>query len=119
MADRPPILTIREILAHPRYREFAQSCCEHGKQLAPDTFPWNLMGQSDTEIIVAGLCEDGRRMDLAQVNDAIAVVRAQERLVETWWTWWPGWEAVDRRRAAALATIAAARGNPEGLLFEM
>ncbi len=94
--------TIKEILADPRYREFARSATDHGKQVLPDDFPWKYMGLSDAEFMARPIQLQSGEIPSDELKwDWLGVVRAQEKLVVNWWHWWPGWEALDRDRCAA------------------
>jgi hypothetical protein len=91
--------TIREIIADPRYRAFAQSATAHGKQLLPDSYPWKHMGLTVEQFLALDLRhEDGTPLDAYEKEAQLGVVRAQEAKVVNWWHWWPGWEALDRDR---------------------
>jgi hypothetical protein len=111
--------TIQSIMADPRYHQFAAAVTECGKQVVPDAFPWNRMGQTDDQILAVRLAfADGRPMPREHVLDLIAVVRAQEKLVQEYWEWWLGWMWIGKR---AVAETVMMRGNPaaaaEGMLF--
>ena len=129
MTDKPlSMYTIQDIITHPRYREFAQSATEHGKEVVPDAFPWRCMGWTDREIAEGDLrCEGGDVLGAhgdAWVADMIHVVRQAERDVLKWWTfrwwaWWSGWVFIDHNRAARakpLEEVAASQPAP-GMLF--
>lgn len=42
-------MTIREIILHPRYREFAAWATRRGMHVLPNSYPWRLMGISAAE----------------------------------------------------------------------
>lgn len=111
---------IREILDHPRYREFAAACTEHGKTVLPDSFPWKCMGMSTVEFLRLPLTyQDGRPMEDGSKVLQLAVVRAQERMVEGYWQWWRGWEYLVRRHADQQQSrpIPAVTAGEQGRLF--
>jgi len=114
-------LTIAEIMTHPRYREFAAAVTRSGHQVAPDAFPWRLMGLSDDAIVARPLrFASGALMPPEHRPKMIAVVRAQELLVVSWWRWWRSWEWIvnGRARARAETKLVAAAGPPaSGCLF--
>lgn len=111
--------TIHEIMADPRYREFAAASTECGRQLVPEAFPWNAMGLSDVEIVARPLkFASGRPMPDEKKALLIPVVRAQEILVASWWNWWLSWEWIANSRKPApehiddeYAQAEAARAN--------
>jgi hypothetical protein len=97
-----PNCTIAEILAHPRYREFARAATDHGRQVVPDAFPWNVMGRTDEEILAMPLrFQGGELMPRAQKQLMLMVIHAQEQLVREWWDWWLGWEWIANGRRPA------------------
>lgn len=90
---------IHEIMAHPRYREFAADVTLRGRKVEPDHFPWSLMGKSDEEILAMPLCfESGVGMREQDKRNMLIVVRAQEKLV---CDWWGGWEWISKGRKPA------------------
>lgn len=112
------VWTIQEILADPRYREFATAVTECGRQVVPGGFPWRLMGKTDLEILgMPLLFRDGLPMTENDKIDAIGVVRAQERLVVEYWNWWLGWEWLTQRHETKLEPVAAAPKAAAGFLF--
>jgi len=110
------VTPIAEIIRDPRYREFAQACSQCGKQVDPDSFPWRCMGMTTPAFLSLGLkYEDGRPMDEAMMATQLAIVRAQERLVEEYWDWWLGWEYLARGKAPA-AVSSLPDVHPKGCL---
>ena len=112
--------TIAEILAHPRYREFAQAVSEQGRQVAPDFFPWRCMGMATEAFLALPLkFEDGTLMSEGMKVRQLAIVRTQEALVEDWWQWWRGWEylAKPARGDAAVRSAPVTAAGEQGQLF--
>ena len=129
---------VQEIIAHPRYREFAAAVTKAGRQVSPDAFPWNLMGLTDEEILARpmwfgcgrGLEDCGRPMEEADKRQVIGIVREQEGRVIEHWEWWrrvwlPLWgrpgdpeaaQAQGERARQEMATMALAP-RAQGMLF--
>ena len=108
--------TIREVLDHPRYREFAAACTDCGRCLLPDAYPWKYMGLTDVEF--AGLelrYESGAIVGPKEKAAQIALIRQMEQQVVEWWQWWRGWEYLSRGKAPA--AVAAAPKPAPGMLF--
>ncbi len=111
--------TIRQVLDHPRYREFAQACTECGRCVVPDAHPWKFMGLSDSEFAAQDLrYEDGSLMPAAEKAAQLRVVRQMEEEVVTWWQWWLGWEYLSRGKVPADKSVPASKpAAPPGMLF--
>ena len=107
--------TIQVIVRHPRYREFAAAATQHGKFLPPDSFPWNLMGMTDAEILATELRYESGEPILETCNP-IECVREQERLVEIYWQWWRSWEWIAAGKPTPEPKPASGKA-PAGMLF--
>lgn len=83
-------MTIREIILHPRYREFAAWATRRGMHVLPNSYPWRLMEISDEKFLSMPLRKvlGGELIEGKEKLAHLAVIRAQERLVEGYWDEW-------------------------------
>lgn len=111
------VWTIGEILGHPRYREFAAAVTEQGRRVNPAAFPHKYLGLSEAEFLACPIrCESGELPSPELKRDWLAVVRAAEREVVTWWNWWLSWEWIAQRHETKLEPVVAVKAAP-GMLF--
>jgi hypothetical protein len=103
-------VTIRQIMADPRYREFAAEVTEAGRVIQPDAWPWKYMGQSDEEFLRSGLKhQSGAPIPPEKMIDLLCTVRAAERDAVATWSWWLELQTRDpappRRRPGMLFAV--------------
>jgi hypothetical protein len=81
--------TIKEILADPRFEQFAAFCRTSGRVIKPAGFPWQYMGLTDAEFLALDLkLEAGDDMSPEMRQCQLQVLRACERCVVRDWAWW-------------------------------
>lgn len=116
---RQAVTAIQDILVDPRYGRFAADCCERGRQVVPDAFPWKCMGMATEEFLALPLrYASGRLMDDAIKAVQLKIVRSAERLVEGWWTQWLADEAPEpASREEAVAELNPCRAGYQRTLF--